>query len=204
MKGHILNKLILIMIIILFVPQFASANEIKIKIRKCLIENIYKHKQILSWDIQKLNAATEVLYVAKKYYKVKINDIFATISLESYFNPYAVGKNKTSIDYGLTQQNSKYIYTRYSVAKKVLDKYNIKYNKKDTFDIALNLMSCVLFKYTIKKLCNRRKNKLYSKNIEQIVAYNLGIRGARMKNRIKTGYRYYRIYRKRMKFCSVI
>lgn len=199
-----MKRIILILTILLLSGQTIYANELKAKIRTCLIQNIYKHKQIYHWDKQKINTATEILYIAEKHYKIEVNDIIATISLESHFNPQAIGINKNSFDYGLTQQNSKYFIKRYLFSMKILDKYNIKYDSADIFDIGLNLMSCVLFKYTINKLVNRRKTYLYSKRVERIVAYNLGVGGARMRSRTKLGYRYYRIYKRRMKFCSVI
>lgn len=174
-----------------------------IKIENNLINAINKHKQNKYWNKRKIKLVIKILLIGEKKYKIKHTNILALISLESYFNPYAVCRNRTSKDYGLTQQNSRYIKQRYRSASKILKKYKIKYDKKNKFDIALNLMSCILFKVTINKIVNKRGVNIYSKRIEKIVAYNLGLGGARMRTRKKIGLKYYRIYKRRLLFCTI-
>jgi hypothetical protein len=175
-----------------------------IEIKMNLEAVIEKHKAIALWPEEQIEIAAKVLYIGETNYKMDTLELMALISLESYFNPFAIGRNKKSVDYGLTQQNSKYIVNRFKYASKVLTAFNIEHDTNDYFDVGLNLMACIVFKATINKQVNSRKKYLYPKSVEKIVAYNLGLGGVRIKSRSKIGYRYYRIYRKRMEFCSII
>jgi hypothetical protein len=184
-----------------------TKNDIKeltiIKQKLCVL--ILKYKTPRFWQEKDVINVTKVIWIGSKQYGINPNHVFATIALESYFNPYALGINKDSQDFGLTQQNSKYWKKRFKVAAKILTAYGIQHNLKNPYDTALNVMACILYKYNINKRVDRSKvkNTLYSKYVNKIVAYNLGINGARDKKKYKIGMRYYKIFRKKLKFCSL-
>jgi len=128
---------------------------------------------------------TKVLYVGHTQYNINYLDTISMISLESEWYKFAAGKNYRwkkingkkvkvldSVDYGLTQQNSKSIKGRYSYASKILKKMGISHDKSNKYDVGLNTMSCILFLSAIR----REIGDGYSHR-RMISSYNTGVVG---------------------------
>ena len=117
------------------------------------------------------NTITNAIIIGQKHYPhINYKYILSFISIESRWDIYAKNKNKNNtFDYGLTQQNSKYLRNRYKVAQKLCDHYKVKYIKSN-YDITLNILSAYIYFNEIKQ--NIHNNK------QQIIAYNTGIKGS--------------------------
>ena len=127
----------------------------------------------------------KIAYIGHTQYNINYLDVMSMISLESEWNKYAAGKNYRwkkingkkvkvldSIDYGLTQQNSKSIKGRYSYASKILKKIGISHDKNNKYDVGLNTMSCILYLTSIRKEIGEG----YSHR-RMIASYNTGVVG---------------------------
>lgn len=144
------------------------------------------HNQKLS--DREVHNIVKVIYLGHTKYNINYLDVMSMISTESEWYKFAAGKNYKnykkkkingklvkvldSIDYGLTQQNSKSIKGRYSYASKVLKQLNIAHDKSNKYDVALNTMSCILYLSSIRKeIGNGYSHK------RMIASYNTGVVG---------------------------
>jgi len=120
------------------------------------------HKQNLSK--KDFEALVKVVYIGHFKYRINYQDILSMISTESEYYKYAQGKNYKkkkvngkwvkvldSVDYGLTQQNSKNLKSHYRAASRILKSAGIKHNINDKFDVALNVMACIWYLDAIRK-----------------------------------------------------
>ena len=117
------------------------------------------------------NKIITLLLKGEKDFGVNHKDIIAIMAHESGFRKWARNKNTNkSVDYGLSQQNGKYILARYRSASKYLKHYKIKYKSVySKYDVGLNVMSAILFQHDIGKV---------TKNHRRLIAsYNTGIYG---------------------------
>lgn len=138
-------------------PELTDVNTIN----SFLIERIHFHKRDKFFTNKELNKMSQIIRIAEQEYVIEPLLLIALISQESHFNKYATGKNKkkkkiVSVDYGLTQQNSKYIKQRFKKASKILDEYGVYYDIDDKYDTALNIMSGAMFLKEIKDSLNRK------------------------------------------------
>lgn len=158
------------------VKQNTAQNNIEESTRSFL--EFYNRK----WTIEKSRKFIDIMKIGEKETGINPTFILYLIALESEFKTKAHRHNKDrkkTIDYGLTQQNSMYIKERYKCASKVLDKYNIKYNINDKYDMGLNIIAA--FIYT-KDILNHERIK----TIEDTVgAYNVGVVGLDMETKQK-------------------
>lgn len=139
----------------------------KQKIKNKLNYFLIKYNQ--KWSQANKQKFINAVYVGQKEFDIDYKIVMSIVSIESNYNIRA--KNKKSNDFGLSQQNNKYIKQRYSTAKKYLDKHKVKSNVKDKYDIALSVMSCYLYLYEIEQSLNTFNFHHY------ICAYNTGKRG---------------------------
>lgn len=148
------------------------------KLQKDIIKsnlNLFLIQYDRKWSKTNKNKVVNALYYGEKEFNIDHKIVLSIIAIESRFNITAKGYNSGSIDYGLTQQNSKYIKQRYEASKKYLDKYNLKYS--DTiFDINQNIFSCYIYLNEIDK------SSLVNSFNQMIKAYNVGIKGSTLKD----------------------
>lgn len=83
------------------------------------------------------------LEIGERYFNTEKDIVLAVIYIESDFKVFAY--NEETNDYGLSQQNGKYILDRYITVKKILDKEKIECNVNHRFDIYLNVLSCFYY-----------------------------------------------------------
>jgi len=157
-------------------------NTIKNNIKNDLNYFLLKHKQ--RWSKQNKKRFVEIVYKGQKEFGIKYKIVLSIISIESRYHIQAVGKNRKTTDYGLTQQNSKYMKKRYKRTEKYLKKNNLRYSRSK-FDMCKNVFSCFMYLKTITKSKSIRNFK------EVICAYNVGIRGVRLNKYQKPANRYY-------------
>lgn len=138
-----------------------------------------QHKR--NWSPQTKRHFINVIYTGSKTFKINYKVVMSIISVESKYDLKAIGKNKNSFDYGLTQQNSKYLKVRYKAASKYLNSCGIQYNLKNKYDLGLNVFACFNYLKNIEDYGDL--NHFH----EKITAYNRGINGAKNNN----NYQYY-------------
>jgi len=156
----------------------SSEEIVKKEIQKDLNYFLHKHNRNWSWMNKKL--FVEVMYAGQKEFEIDYRIVMSIISVESNYKIQARGKNKGSIDYGLTQQNSKYINQRYKVAEKYLNKLGFKYSQSP-YDISKNIFSCYIYLHDMSDIPELIWFKDY------INAYNKGVRGA-LRNKTNDDY----------------
>ena len=83
------------------------------------------------------------LEIGERYFNTEKDIVLSVIFIESDFNVWAY--NEVTNDYGLSQQNGKYILDRYLTVKKILDKEKIECNVNHRFDIYLNVLACYYY-----------------------------------------------------------
>ena len=83
------------------------------------------------------------LEIGERYFNTEKDIVLTVIFIESDFNVFA--HNEVTNDYGLSQQNGKYILDRYETVKKILDKEKIECNVNHRFDIYLNVLACYYY-----------------------------------------------------------
>lgn len=83
------------------------------------------------------------LEIGERYFNTEKDIVLTVIFIESDFNVWAY--NEVTNDYGLSQQNGKYILDRYTAVKKILDKEKIECNINHRFDIYLNVLACYYY-----------------------------------------------------------
>lgn len=153
--------------------KFNYKEDYKKQVRNDIDFFLKKHNR--KWSEQNIDKLMIALIIGQQEFNINYKAILAIISIESNFKITAVGKNKGSEDYGLTQQNSLYYEMRYKSAEKYLDKYGIKYGDSK-FDIYKNVISCYAFLNELRN--SKHTNSLY----EIIDAYNKGIKGMKRSN----------------------
>jgi len=148
------------------------------KLNKSMIQDdlqAFLKKYNRQWSIKDKNTCVAALYHGQKEFNIDYKLVLAIMSTESQFNIYAKGKNRESIDYGLTQQNSRYIKRRYKASQLFLQKYKIK-NSSSLYDIGSNIFSCYLCLRDIHEYSKLTKFPDYIK------AYNVGEKGIKQPN----------------------
>lgn len=83
------------------------------------------------------------LEIGERYFKTDKDIVLAVLYIESDFNVWAY--NEETNDYGLSQQNGKYILDRYTLVKEILDKEKIECNVNHRFNIYLNVLACYYY-----------------------------------------------------------
>lgn len=83
------------------------------------------------------------LEIGERYFKTDKDIVLAVLYIESDFNVWAY--NEETNDYGLSQQNGKYILDRYIIVKEILDKEKIDCNINHRFNIYLNVLACYYY-----------------------------------------------------------
>jgi len=134
------------------------------------------------------NITQAILIGQKQFPFIHYKKILALISIESHWNIYATNKNSNNTyDYGLTQQNSKFIDIRYNKAKTICNKYNVTYTSS-YYDIILNIISAYIYVADIQYYITCPK--------QQIIAYNTGIKGSYKYNKNSDAFPYYQKFYK--------
>lgn len=113
----------------------------------------------------------KLLKIGERDFGVSHKDILSIMAVESGFKKYSRNTNKDkSRDYGISQQNGRYIMARYRSASRYLKKYKIRYKSVyDKYDIGLNVMSAILYQYDTGKVTKSHRRLISS--------YNVGRRG---------------------------
>ncbi len=156
--------------------KFNYKEDYKRQVRNNIDFFLKKHKR--KWNEQDIDKLMTALIIGQQEFNINYKAVLAIISIESNFKINAVGKNKGSEDYGLTQQNSLYYEMRYKSAEKYLDEYGIQYTSSK-FDISKNVISCYAF-------LNELRRSEHTTNLYEIIdAYNKGIRGMKRSNCMK-------------------
>jgi hypothetical protein len=137
--------------------------------------NYFLKKYNRNWSKQNKNKFVEVVYRGSKEFRVDPKIVMSIIAVESQYKIIIKGKNKNSIDYGLTQQNSLYITTRYKIAEKYLKQNNITYTNSK-YDIGKNVFACYMY---LKDISDSEALLHFR---DYITAYNQGIKGALRNN----------------------
>ena len=130
---------LLISLITLFLISASFPQEIKEK------ENSLLTYAQTKMSINNYVDMMRALEIGERYFHIEQEMILVLLFIESDFNVHAKGENEDSTDYGLSQQNSKYINERYFVVKKILDKEKIACNLNDNYDIYLNVLSAYYY-----------------------------------------------------------
>ena len=141
------------------------------------------------WTKQEKETCTNCLYSGYNEWHIDPKIILAIISVESEFNIRAIGKNKRSIDYGLTQINSRYIKQRYKATESYLKYYKIKYSNNN-FDLSKNIFSCFMY---LKDLSDTPELIQFG---DYIKAYNCGVRGYKCSKYQRQANNYYNKFMK--------
>lgn len=153
--------------------NFNYRKEYKKQVKNDIDFFLKKHKR--KWNEQDIDKLMTALIIGQQEFNINYKAVLAIISIESHFKIQAVGENKDTVDYGLTQQNSLYYEKRYKSAEKYLDKYGILYTNSK-FDIYKNVISCYAF-------LNELRDSKYTNSLYEIIdAYNKGIRGMKRSN----------------------
>ena len=152
----------------------------------CIVNKYVAYKNIVVQDIEKIapyfkhkKKLSHILFIGSLHYRISHKDVLAIIKIESNFNLYATGRNKDSIDYGLSQTNSKYLKQRYKTVKSIANKYGLTYTN-NKYDMTLNILAC--YNYLAYIQTQVKEYKRY------IISYNTGVAGSLYK---KTGEKYY-------------
>ena len=170
---------------VIYIPEEKRINDILIyKINSNVDFSIEYSKRSFSFNNRQL--IKRLMYIGEKEYRIPHQDILAIIFVESFWNPNVKNHNKNkSIDYGITQTNSYYMKERFQAAANTLDKYHIKYNIKNQYDLSLNIMSAFV-------TFNDNRNSLNILNeynyFNQITSYNVGVNGCLKKKYLADRY----------------
>ena len=153
--------------------------------------NFFLNKYDRHWSRQDREKFVKIIYCGEHEFKIEYKIILALISVESQYDIYAAGKNKKkktniikSIDWGLTQQNSKYYKGRYKATESYLDYYHIKYTDSK-FDMGKNIFSC----FMLLRDTSDFSDLIHFKDL--IASYNAGTDGVKrewMKKRVDEYY----------------
>ena len=146
--------------------------------------NYFLYKYNRKWSIQNKQKCIDVLYCGQQEFNIDYKIIMALISIESRYNITAIGQNKNSKDFGLCQQNSKYINYRYKKVEPILKQYKIKYTNSK-FDIAKNIFSC----YMLLRNTNDYYDLILFRDF--IASYNVGVRGIKQNHTQQIANKYY-------------
>lgn len=136
-----------------------------------MYQDVNKMERKVGRKLPERTKVIKLLRIGQEKYGVPYKDMLAIMAIESGFKKYAKHRNRDrSLDYGLTQQNSRYIKKRYRAATAHLKRYGIPHKRiYHKYDIGLNLMSAILFQRDI-----RRQTRNYRRII---VSYNTGMAG---------------------------
>lgn len=107
-----------------------------------------KESNLLIYAQQKMNiddyvSTMRAIEIGEKYYNVDRDIVLAVIYIESDFKVNAV--NRKTRDYGLSQQNEKFLIARYKHVSRILDAEKIRYDINNKYDIYLNVLSCFYY-----------------------------------------------------------
>lgn len=128
---------LLISLITLFLISASFPQEIKEK------ENSLLTYAQTKMSINNYVDMMRALEIGERYFNTEKDIVLAVIFIESDFNVWAY--NEETNDYGLSQQNGKYILDRYLTVKIILDKERIECNINHRFDIYLNVLACYYY-----------------------------------------------------------
>jgi uncharacterized protein YcfL len=191
-----MKKFLVIWFTILFVVNCSSEKEIKVDpllnakvldkvvISKSVIKddlNYFLKKHNRQWNKQNKERFIDAIYYGSQEFNINPKIIMSIVSIESQYKITAKGINRKgkkvkSIDFGLSQQNSKYLKHRYKATVPYLKEYKLKHNVKDKYDISCNIFACYMY---MRSITDYSDLVLFS---DLITAYNQGIRGAKRNN----------------------
>lgn len=129
-------KLIIILLTLFFISA-SFPQEVKEKENSLL--TYAQNKMSINNYVDMMRA----LEIGERYFNTEKDIVLTVIFIESDFNVWAY--NEVTNDYGLSQQNGKYILDRYLTVKKILDKEKIECNVNHRFDIYLNVLACYYY-----------------------------------------------------------
>jgi len=161
-------------------PWSTAAKEVDVRksIRKNLIRGLKKYKR--KWRRRTINRVVNVLYTGQKKYKIHANIILGIISIESRYRVYAIGRNRRSSDWGLTQINDINWYRLSRVSHRILRKKKIYYHRTSKYDIATNIMNCYVYLNWSRSVLKKKRDFRLKRWIQ---SYNTGISGSVSKKR---------------------
>jgi len=206
-----MRKFLILWFIILLVVKCSNEKSITIdplinaykvdnvKLDKSIIKdslNHFLHKYNRKWSQENKQKCIDALYYGQQEFDIDYKIVMSLISIESQYRIVVTGKNirrgkVKSIDYGLTQQNSKYIKQRYKSTEEYLNKYKIKYTNSN-FDIGKNIFSC----YMLLRDTNEYGSLIMFR--DYIASYNVGIRGIRQEHTQKIADKYFNKFMKEL------
>ncbi len=177
--------------------DIANQNKLKIKPPITLFVSNYDDETTISknlglklkkfnrnWSKENKKIATTALKVGQDEFNIDHKIILSIMALESEMKIVITNKNTNgTIDYGLTMQNSIAKKQRYKAAEEILKRHNIKYSNSK-FDISKNILSAYIYYNDIRQE--------YEYDFKRsIMAYNVGIRGAKLEHKQKKGEKYF-------------
>jgi len=202
-----MRKFLILWFIILLVVKCSNEKSITIdplinaykvdnvKLDKSIIKdslNHFLHKYNRKWSQENKQKCIDALYYGQQEFDIDYKIVMSLISIESQYRIVVIGKNKNgSKDFGLSQQNSRYIKQRYRAAEEYLNKYKIKYSNSN-FDISKNIFSC----YMLLRDTNEYGNLILFR--DYIASYNVGIRGIRQEHTQKIADKYFNKFMKEL------
>lgn len=205
MKAKSILRLGILLNIVAFSSLFYWNNELQKEIVK--IEKIQKQapsdKEVLEFFLKKYkrkwsetnkDVFLKTIRAAEKHYSVDKYDLMVFVALESNYTIRALSKaNRNGTrDVGLTQQNSDYYKSRYRTVAKVAERYGLRYNINNKFDITLNILSCAYFVNSLKIEIKKKYNT--TDHFQVVASYNTGIKGFFINRSIAK--EYYSIFKK--------
>lgn len=178
-----MKKFVIVLLLLFIFTSNIAHSTIEYSYKQYVKYNIYRALDLVDskkirrqWNKKNIDKLATVLIAAENHTNINHKHLLATILTESDMKincvPKKRNKNRTT-DYGLVQQNSKYLKSRYKSAKKLLRKSGIKYSN-DIFDISVNVMSgaIVLRDYRLIMQSKGIRDKFAS-----VVSYNVGPSG---------------------------
>jgi hypothetical protein len=153
--------------------QVTNENIQKYDIEKDL--NYFLKKYNRNWSKQNRDKFIEVIYKGSTEFNIDPKIVMSIISIESQYRIVVKGKNKNSVDFGLCQQNSRYINQRYKATEEYLKRNKIAYTNSK-YDIGKNVFACYMY---LKDISDSEALLHFR---DYITAYNQGIKGALRNN----------------------
>ena len=160
----------------------------ELKLTKSIIKddlNYFLHKYKRNWSKENKNKCIDALYYGQQEWSIDYKIVMSLISIESQYRIVVTGRNRNgSKDFGLTQQNSRYVKQRYRATENFLNDYKIKYTNSN-FDIGKNIFAC----YMLLRNTSEYYDLILFRDF--IASYNVGVRGVRLDHMQKTADVYY-------------
>lgn len=178
-----MKKFVIVLLLLFIFTSNIAHSTIEYSYKQYVKHNIYRALDLVDsekikrqWNKRNIDKLATVLIAAENHTDINHKHLLATILTESDMKincvPRKRNKNRT-IDYGLVQQNSKYLKIRYRSAKKLLRRSGIKYTD-NIFDISVNVMSGAIVLRDYRSIMKSRGVK---DRFAPVAAYNVGPSG---------------------------